>query len=174
MFFLIEILSNSNIFSYGYRATSRKVDMKYFILCFGLLLSQVGNAHFLSDMNPMSFKKGTLLIYPSFEQAPTVGTESFLLLSVKDAQTKLPVEIQDQVEVTLWMPSMGHGSAPTQVERVIDSNGDIVTGTFLVRNVYFIMPGYWEVQVSLSDDKGQSEMQKFDVFFEGDHGGHHH
>lgn len=44
----------------------------------------------------------------------------------------------------LWMPSMGHGSAPVQVERLSASQ-------YRITKIYFIMPGDWEVRISFKN-----------------------
>lgn len=49
------------------------------------------------------------------------------------------------INVELWMPSMGHGSAPTKV--FVDP--DIPT-LLHVTNVYFIMGGDWEIRIKNS------------------------
>lgn len=38
----------------------------------------------------------------------------------------------------LWMPSMGHGSIPTQIKRL-----DV--GTYAISRVNFIMSGHWQI-----------------------------
>lgn len=43
------------------------------------------------------------------------------------------------VGVLLWMPSMGHGSSPVKTERL-----DV--GTYRASQVFFIMPGEWEIR----------------------------
>jgi len=52
------------------------------------------------------------------------------------------------VEVTPWMPAMGHGapSDPT----IVDNGG----GTFSVKDVEFSMPGTWELRVKVTSDVG--------------------
>ena len=51
-------------------------------------------------------------------------------------------------EARLWMPDMGHGSAPTRLEAM---SPDCTR----VTNIRFIMGGSWEIQVLLSDgDRG--------------------
>lgn len=113
----------------------------------------------------LSFKNNTLHIHASFPVAPVVGEESMLVLETRDAQTHGPTEIEDTVQVVLWMPSMGHGSAPTVVEKVAPD-------VYHVKNVYFIMGGEWDVQVLLKDAQGQTEMKSFKMNFGGGHGGH--
>lgn len=43
------------------------------------------------------------------------------------------------LKVVLWMPSMGHGSSPTEVVKKSDMSYD-------VSRVYFIMNGQWEIR----------------------------
>jgi hypothetical protein len=123
----------------------------------------------------LSYKQNTLHLHASFPNAPMVGQESLLILEAMDAKTHQTTDLNDNIEVVLWMPSMGHGSAPTQVERAVDSNGNVLAGVFNVRNVFFIMGGDWEVRVTLTDLNGRRETKAFKVNIEGghDHGGHH-
>lgn len=116
----------------------------------------------------LSFKQNTLHIHAGFVTTPIVGPEVVLNLEAKDAKTHLPKDINDTIEVALWMPSMGHGSAPTQVERAVDATGNLLPGVFVVRNVYFTMGGEWEVRVTLIDSDGIQETQIFKVSLEGD------
>ncbi len=121
----------------------------------------------------LSFKQNTLHIHASFPNDPVVNQDSLLVLEAKDASTHKETELTDNVDVVLWMPSMGHGSAPTQVERAIDANGNILTGVFNVRNVFFIMGGEWEVRVTLTDAQGAQETKSFKVTLAGaGHGPH--
>jgi hypothetical protein len=48
------------------------------------------------------------------------------------------------IVVEIWMPAMGHGSAPVTVERLKD-------GTYRATNMYFIMPGEWEIRFQISN-----------------------
>jgi hypothetical protein len=153
--------------------------MKLILTATILVLSQAAFAH---DGHPhpplaghLAYKKNTLHIHASFPTAPTVGKESLLVLEAKDAATHSPTAINDNVEVVLWMPSMGHGSAPTQVEQALDANGNPILGTLNVRKVYFIMSGDWEVRVTLTDASGEKETRSFKVSIDGehDHGNHH-
>ncbi len=109
----------------------------------------------------LSYKQDSIHMHASFPIAPIVNQESTLVLEAKDAKTHQPIDLNDNIEVVLWMPSMGHGSAPTQVERAVDGSGNILPGVFNVRNVYFIMGGEWEVRVSLTDSQGAQETKAF-------------
>lgn len=53
--------------------------------------------------------------------------------------------VADVINVVLWMPSMGHGSVPTIVERV-----DV--GTYKIKRVNFIMKGPWDLYFQIQKD----------------------
>lgn len=156
-----------------------KTIVKSVALVAALVIGQFASAHEGHDHPPLaghlSYKQNTLHLHATFPTAPVVNQESLLVLEAKDAKTHQPTELNDNIEVVLWMPSMGHGSAPTQVERAVDANGDLLSGVFNVRNVYFIMGGDWEVRVTLTDAQGAQETKSFKVTLDGghDHGGHH-
>jgi hypothetical protein len=118
----------------------------------------------------LPFKNNTVHLHATFAAEPEVGTEAFLSLEAKDAKTHQPVDLQDDVEVSLFMPTMGHGSAPTQVERVLDSKGNVLPGVFNVRSMYFTMAGDWDVSVTLTDASAVNETQKFSVHIDGQPG----
>ena len=48
--------------------------------------------------------------------------------------------------VQLWMPSMGHGSAPVQIQKISD-------GVYQVSEVYFVMSGDWDIRVQQKNGK---------------------
>lgn len=50
------------------------------------------------------------------------------------------------VSVLLWMPSMGHGSSPVTLEKIKD-------GEYKATQVFFIMPGSWEIHIQIKNDK---------------------
>ncbi len=84
----------------------------------------------------------------AWETAPTTKTAGVLRFKIARAnlldETAVPVDPENIPTVLLWMPDMGHGSTPTSVERV-----DV--GSFRVRNVFFIMPGRWEIRFQIKD-----------------------
>lgn len=121
------------------------------------------------------FKNKTVHIHVSFSEKPAVGKPAALKLETKTAGTHEALVLTDKIEVILWMPSMGHGSAPTQVQRATDSLGQILNGVYDVKNVFFIMDGDWEVRVVLTDSEGRQEMKSFMVkLADSSHGGGHH
>ncbi len=44
----------------------------------------------------------------------------------------------------LWMPDMGHGSRPVEINK-------LATGEYSATKVFFIMPGLWEVYIQLKN-----------------------
>jgi hypothetical protein len=56
----------------------------------------------------------------------------------------IPQDVQGAVAVELFMPDMGHGSSPVQVERQ-----DV--GTFSATRVYFTMSGDWVIKVEIKE-----------------------
>lgn len=83
-----------------------------------------------------------------WERKPTsseVGTFIFKTYRL-NAFDKTAIEINtiSTPEVQLWMPSMGHGSTPTQVTQL-----DV--GTYRAENVFFIMPGEWDIRFQIKN-----------------------
>lgn len=156
--------------------------MKLFFLYLAAVVSvafiaSASSAHQSHDHNGaaqeqcLQFKEGSVHMHVSFVNPPVVGRESFIQLQARNPQTHESFDLNDDVQVVLWMPSMGHGSAHTKVEPAFDVNGQRIQGAYNVRNVYFVMGGDWEIQVHLTDKNGHQEMQSFMIQLEG--GGHH-
>ena len=60
--------------------------------------------------------------------------------------------------ILLWMPSMGHGSSPVKIERL-----DV--GVFKASEIFFIMPGPWDIRYQLKDgsDVIEENIQKVTI-----------
>lgn len=89
---------------------------------------------------------GTCLRLAWVRRATSEAPGELLLTAIAPAPGAdgIPVtrRIDGEVRVSLWMPSMNHGSTPITVEPVAD-------GVYRVRDVYFIMPGDWEIRVQV-------------------------
>ncbi|MBL7557899.1 MAG: FixH family protein [Bdellovibrionaceae bacterium] len=121
----------------------------------------------------LEFKNKEVHVHTQLTAQPEVGKESFLTLDTRSGKDHSFIELADEtIEVVLWMPDMGHGSAPTQISRVVDTNGDVVPGRYTARNIYFVMGGLWEVQVVITDKNGQKETHSFNITLP--EGIHHH
>lgn len=142
------------------------------VLFSGSLFAHEGHDH--GSMTHLTFMGGKVHAHVTWTQGPRVGEESVMHVEWKDGATHTPIDVP-AFSVSLFMPSMGHGSAPTQVQRVLGSDGKPLAGVYDVRNVYFLMGGDWDVNVVLAFPGGARETQKFNVHFDEENdGGHHH
>lgn len=109
----------------------------------------------------------------SWNQGPESGAESKMKLEWRDGATHALLEPGVPFEVSLWMPSMDHGSAPTKIRPVVDAQGQTITGTYEVYNMFFVMHGAWDVRVKIKDANGTEETKIWSVEITGNgHGGH--
>lgn len=88
--------------------------------------------------------QSNLSIWLKWELMPTEEKFGSFILKIghPNSADRTPVlqDIEGDVAVVLWMPSMGHGSSPITVERI-----DV--GTYRASKVFFTMPGDWEIRV---------------------------
>jgi hypothetical protein len=86
----------------------------------------------------------------TWEVQPTEDAAgSFLLKFYSAATPEAALDPQAKVTVVLWMPGMGHGSSPVTVTPVSP-------GVYRATNVYFVMPGDWEIRIKLKNDKNET------------------
>ena len=74
----------------------------------------------------------------------------------KADQTAIPEDWDGVVEVELFMPAMGHGSSPVSVQRVD-------TGTYRATEVFFTMPGDWEIRIQRKKNGSLVEQAIFPI-----------
>lgn len=102
---------------------------------------------------------GTAL-WLSWESFPTEEEFGSFILKFGRANradgSAIPSDIDGQIEVVLWMPSMGHGSSPVTVEKV-----DV--GTYRASEVFFTMPGDWEIRVQRKSGGNILEQAVFQI-----------
>jgi hypothetical protein len=106
---------------------------------------------------PILFKKtgncGELVwsVPPKKVEMPTEKDKAEFTLRLFQKGTSAPLlTAESKLRVKLFMPSMGHGSLPTHVEAALDEKGQPIVGKYLVKDVYFSMPGKWEIRFELS------------------------
>lgn len=80
---------------------------------------------------------------PTTKQAGILVFKTYRLNQLD--QTPVETELSGTADVVLWMPDMGHGSTPTKTERI-----DV--GTYRVSQVFFIMPGKWEIRFQIKNE----------------------
>lgn len=87
--------------------------------------------------------KADLCLSMLWQKMPTeseYGHFDFEFSNLKREVMAVPADAQ--VEVILWMPSMGHGSSPVVVNSIDQKK-------WLASEVFFIMPGDWEIRFQL-------------------------
>lgn len=91
-----------------------------------------------------------------WETEPTASQAGSLIFKIyrqnQFDQTAVELDASQVPEVILWMPSMGHGSSPTQTTRL-----DV--GTYRANKVFFIMPGVWEIRFSVKENQQPNSKQ---------------
>jgi YtkA-like len=169
---VITVKQHNNFSGDKMKSFTQAIIVSVTLLLGSVSLAHEGHTHPLAGH--LSYKNNTLHIHASFPVTPVLGQEATLVLEAKEAATHQAVALTDKVSVVLWMPSMGHGSAPTVVENAVDTNGNLILGSYNVHRVFFIMGGDWEVRVTLTAVDGKSETQVFKVNFASDDHGHKH
>ena len=97
------------------------------------------------------FSKSKFSFSLSWVVGPVKGENKFIVKSWNDELGTLNGPYQDlpnKFHVYLWMPDMGHGSAPVKLKKT-------ATGEYEVSNAYFIMPGKWEVYFQILNAKDE-------------------
>lgn len=75
----------------------------------------------------------------------TQGESQFILRTWKKGTSRRTLmDLPHTLFIKIWMPDMGHGSAPVSIQK-------IATGTYDVQQLYFIMPGYWDLHLQLKE-----------------------
>jgi len=82
---------------------------------------------------------------------PIKGDNKFVLKSWHQNLGTLSGPYQDlpnDLHVYLWMPDMGHGSAPVKIKK-------IALGEYEISDAYFVMGGTWEIYFQLLKNKDE-------------------
>lgn len=102
----------------------------------------------------IAFKSSGICLSYVWESQPNTSDYSQLVFKIfrLSQYDSTPIEIDSPSipQVVLWMPSMGHGSTPTEVERL-----DV--GTYRAKNIFFIMPGEWDIHFRFTNDVGTQD-----------------
>lgn len=150
--------------------------MKTVFLLFTLILTSCGNSPFINEGKSTSTKSadenallgkfvlssGTrtargdeikaVSVRAIWNRGPEVGGNAKLTVFLLDAQGNR-VGVEEEVFGYIWMPGMGHGSAPIDHYKISD-------GVYELDRIFFIMGGYWEFHLQLKrNDKVVSEIK---------------
>ncbi len=133
------------------------------------IITSAHSGHDPGHMVHLIFQGGTVHAHVQWETGPRTPDESILRIEWKNGRDHTPITAPGEFKVELWMPDMGHGSAPTTVTPIMDTDGNPVLGAYRVSNVYFTMGGAWDVRVILNLPDGTSETQTLKVKLDGEH-----
>ena len=81
-----------------------------------------------------------------FPSESTLGSMTLTFFD-KDNPTQA-ISPKNNLDIVLWMSSMGHGSSPVTVTKREE-------GIYLATEIFFIMPGPWEIRYQLKDENNQ-------------------
>jgi len=96
----------------------------------------------------LKMKKIDLCIHWQWQIYPTTSeVGDFLFRTYRLAeQDAFPIAVEDfHLEIELWMPSMNHGSSPVRVRHTD-------RGLFLAEEVFFVMPGDWQIKFQYKEN----------------------
>lgn len=107
----------------------------------------------------LQLRTENLCVNYQWELMPTDSAVGSMIVTFSgpDAPAVL-ITPQNEPFLELWMPSMGHGSSPVSVEF-------IETGKFRFNDVFFIMPGPWDMRFQLLDNATVADqvIEKIDI-----------
>ncbi|MGE3610570.1 MAG: hypothetical protein AB7I27_13350 [Bacteriovoracaceae bacterium] len=140
---------------------------KLFILI--LFLCSCAKPHYVTDLEGkidgisgecgLFFESENLCLKTTWIQRPSesdYGEMELTFVDKMDPSRKIdPVH---SPKIVLWMPSMGHGSSPVTLERI-----DV--GHFKASEIFFIMPGPWDIRYQLKDGSNvvEEKIQKITI-----------
>jgi hypothetical protein len=115
----------------------------------------------------INLTKENLCASLTWEKQPTEDDMGEFVLRFWDAQKGTEsgpyLTAPDAVAVKLWMPSMGHGSSPVAVSPMHDSGNQVIPGVYDATNVYFVMPGAWQILIQLKQGSNIVDQATLDI-----------
>ncbi len=99
----------------------------------------------------LRFNKSNYSFILSWITGPVKGENTFVMKSWNNELGTMNGPYQDlpnDLNVYLWMPDMGHGSAKVRIKKIND-------GEYEISNAWFVMPGRWEIYFQLLKTKDE-------------------
>ena len=103
--------------------------------------------HAQSVKSDLTFETEVLTINTYFRNSLTVGEEISMLIIMTN-EFGVPTSPMSNFKMKLWMPDMGHGSFPVSITNVS-------AGVFEANEIFFTMPGYWDIHFELHDENNK-------------------
>lgn len=101
----------------------------------------------LIEFESLQFSKTNFSFSVFWEEGPRLGQSRFVMKTWdKNLGTfNGPYQnLNKELHIFLWMPSMGHGSVPVKITQTGQ-------GEYIVSDVQFIMGGRWEIKFQLKE-----------------------
>ena len=95
-------------------------------------------------LREINLKSESLKITHYFKNEISVGDEISIVIIITNDKGH-PTSPKNDFRVKLWMPGMGHGSFPISVTKISE-------GIFEANEIFFTMPGYWDIHFELYDE----------------------
>lgn len=108
--------------------------------------------------NSIEFFKSDLSAYVVWQESPVENKKLEMSLRFYNLKNDQPVvaSINHELKVFLWMPDMNHGSAPVSLEKISDHE-------YKIKNIYFIMPGFWQIHFQILNNESLLDEATYDV-----------
>jgi hypothetical protein len=130
--------------------------MKFYFFIIVFLTFSCAKPHYVDDKKiikqeevktcDLYFKENELCLFSKWEVFPNESQFGQMKLTFTERNDdRVLVTPKYHFEMILWMPSMGHGSSPVSIT-------PISKGVFRASEIFFIMPGAWEIRFQLKDE----------------------
>lgn len=91
------------------------------------------------EQNSIEIITESAFLHTIWTVPPSEAHEAKLIITISSPDGDR-IDVISEVKVFLWMPDMGHGSAPVKIKK-------LYPGIYELSNIYFIMPGFWEFHI---------------------------
>lgn len=111
----------------------------------------------------LTFSEQSVSVDAYWITTPAVEPEQRLRLEVRDLKSGQLVPAPSDLSVSVWMKTHSYGMVEPSVEPMKDKEGRAMLGIYEASNIFFLVPGQWEVRVYMGESKDAKPMQKFAV-----------
>ena len=113
----------------------------------------------VSGNSNLQFEEEKLFLTMKWEVFPTEESLGSFIMKFHDRDNPdILISPLLTPAVILWMPSMGHGSSPVTIHLISE-------GTYRVSDVFFTMPGLWDIRFQLKNGSDIIEQQILQITF---------
>lgn len=111
-----------------------------------LLLLGCGKPPFMNKLDDVANEISSIFPYEDIEFTLKWNVPPSLSeLSSLDLNLNKPLDEEITIHAYLWMPDMGHGSSPIEIQKLNST-------TYSLTELAFIMPGFWVLHIELKEN----------------------